>query len=1401
MRSDSARWREVTPSEFPHECEGLEHVRELLPDRPPYRAWSNFEFRDSGGRWHEVDLLVLGERRLHLVELKHYRGMITGSAYRWQRGGRSSETPLLLAERKAKRLRDVIQRRLRELAPDLDPSGVPFIQQCVFLHARDGRCALPPNDRTDLFGRDDIGPNRSGLPSIATRLLEPASGRPAALIGQDDILASLFDNIGFTLRREREVGSWRLTGEALAEGDGWQDWPAEHKLAHRDTVRIRFHVSQPGLSQSDLVSHRQLVQRQYDLTRGLQHEGLLKPRDLVDDDLGIGLVYDRNDDWQPLDLWLADHPGRLSVDKQVALIRQLAEALDYAHHNHVVHRGLCPRAITVDGGSGELRVKLSDWQVAGLDDPALASHPTQGAATRLLKLLDENAVTDPDRLQAEAYAAPEGRWDPTADRVRLDVFALGAVTYHLVAGRAPATDAGELRDRVVRESGLDLAGDLSEVPSALRKLVLDATKPAVSERLADVAGFLTELDQVERELTVPGDEVETDPLEAPPGTLLGGRFELVRRLGSGSTAVGLLVADREAKGEERVLKVALDDSAARRLAHEAEMLTALRGRSHPRLVQLVAGHVITVGERSALLLESAGAQTLADVLHERPRLSLDLLDRWGTDLLEALVDLDRAGIDHRDIKPANLGVREQRGDRAKHLVLFDFSLARAAADSVDVGTPQYRDPFLGSGSRLRWDSAAERYAAAATLHEMAAGHVPWFGDRRSDPAAISDEATIESDWFDLSVAEELVAFFRQALRRDASQRHDTAAEMLAAWRTIFTTKTTTVPGDADRIVAEATPDTPLQNAGLSARALSAIEQFDAATVADLVRVDPGQLSRMAGVAAPTRTEVRSRAKQWRERFVDVVGRSADTGPAAAEGPLADPTAAATMLVAAAGPHRAGKRRHAAEVLLGLAGDVDPFGTLAQLAPALSVASTAAVSISLGTVHDAWAANAEARDFLDGVSGLAADALGGLGGLATAGSVVAELARRTEHGGEPEPGAARVVAGLLRAALDRMDNIERGGGAEATIVKRRRRRDGRVLLASTPELLDAAEPLAAAAEDLVAAAAAVGDELVPTGRSEPVLRRLWPRSAPVIDGVRLARTVARLSERVGASRRGELHARDLAPAAAVKRALGGLASAERLTVEDLRARVRARFPDLADLPGRPRVDQLLVDAGVELRWDGDRFAVPSRPLPSSRLASRSDIPILLAPPGARRTEDVRLTRSMQERSFLTLGVRGDWYDGCREALVARYGVAVVDVTGVLIEALRAQAEAAGIPWDDVRAADAESPRGRLGKGLRALVDRSLPALDRAIQDAIDGSGGLTRPVLLVEAAPLARYGHTELLARLADITAGKGQAVWLLIPAATDAPMLDGAPVPLAHSGQYLPLDAWMRGPVTEGAPA
>ena len=265
----------------------------------------------------------------------------------------------------------------------------------------------------------------------------------------------------------------------------------------------------------------------------LANERLLRPRDMVDNDLGVGLVYPFDERFQRLDLWLADQAGQVTVENQLSLLRQVAEAVGYAHRNRVVHRGLTPHAVLVRPLPDEaLRVLVGDWLSAG---SATGSPLTGVSSTGLSGVTDSSdgrsPVSDPpdssmrlgavdvDRRLAEAFEAPEGVWNPDADRIRLDVFALGALAYFVLSGRAPASDRAALRERLNRENGLDLSADLPQVPSAVRALVLEATRPAVSERLSDVRVFLQRLADAERALDDEPDDVD-DPLDASPGATI-----------------------------------------------------------------------------------------------------------------------------------------------------------------------------------------------------------------------------------------------------------------------------------------------------------------------------------------------------------------------------------------------------------------------------------------------------------------------------------------------------------------------------------------------------------------------------------------------------------------------------------------------------------------------------------------------------------------------------------------------------------------------------------------------------------------------------------------------------------------------------------------------------------------
>ncbi|SEP54172.1 BREX system serine/threonine kinase PglW [Amycolatopsis saalfeldensis] len=1409
---DDSRWVEVSPSQFSHESEGLRLAKELLPDVEPFRAWSNFEFRDTRGRWHEVDLAVLGRDTLYLVELKYYAGRLRGDDHRWLRDGhRAEDSPLKLAHRKAQYFASLLKERFREYLHSKGQYNVdlrdyiPYVQEAVFLHHPNLRCELPRHARRGIYGLEGHE-SVSGLQPLSELLLAPASHEPIGGI-KSAILARIIEQIGLVPRRQREVGSWVIDEQPLGEGEGWQDWPAFHRVTTTDRYRIRFFIPAPGSSSTEERRLERQVEHEYRLLSRLRHDGVLTPRDVVNDELGTGLVYPDDKRLNRLDLWFAERENGLSIKQQLDIVRQVAEALHYAHRHRVVHRGLVPSAVALRKRSDDgLAVVVSNWEAAG-------SLPVTTTATSSV-VGDESAPSLMLRNLAEddeLFEAPEGRWTAGADRIRLDVFALGAFAFYVLTNqRLPAPDRGALVDRLRRDGGLDLAAELPQVPSKIRELVLHATDPRPSERTANVSEFLAEFDAAEQALYDKTVIEEVDPLDAVPGQLLDGRYRFRRRLGSGSTAVGLLVADEGAGGKQRVLKVAKDDSAAARLESEAKALAALQ---HDRIVDCLGS--VQIGGRKALVLTFAGETTLAEELaRKRGRLSLDLLERWGTDLLSALSELDRVGIFHRDIKSSNLGVdaREIRshGKSDSRLVLFDFSMSGSNLQALAAGTPHYRDPFLGLEGRVSYDSAAERYGAAVVLYEMATGALPQYGpDPDADPASVPDEVSINGDAFDPAVREDLEAFFTTALARDANCRHDTAEDMRRAWTSIFKRLGRSAP-DAAGKAATATLESSLGEAGLSARAVSALEP-EVITVFELLTLDPARLNGLVRKEArETRSEIRERVGEWRKTFADQLAarRGTDTARSTDATTFPDPLRTAALLVDIAQGKRAATRRQAAELILGLRQGLDAFATQQELAQAVGRSGPRGNQL-IRELQNAWASDDRSRDLLDDLVRLITRSLRNFGGVATIKTLTDEiLAALPDAPADSSEQANRVAAGLLRLTLDRYVEHEM---AETHEPLAKRRHGGRLaLIATDSTLLEAADAIAGLAGKLVADAKTAREDIVPQQRAareirakfEETFRKAGGDASPAITDLRLVRLAAQTATDVGLSARGELHSSDMAPHVAVRLALSGVGQREELSPAELIDRVRARFPDLPPLPGRPVLDKIVERSGVGLQFaDGAYRPEASSPAATSGLPSR---PATMIPERTERVlsrgdhMDRVLAESLRTRSFLALGVgvlRSDEVDRAVEALSGRFHARVVDVTGLMIDEMRSLAKEVRLPWSLLRSADAASPGSRDARGLRTVVDRVVPRVTAHIDVlALGDCAGSEAPVILTELSPLARYGHLGVIARWSDLAAKRARPVWVVLPQVSwmRGAIVDGRPLQLGSNGQFVELDAaWL----------
>jgi hypothetical protein len=253
--------------------------------------------------------------------------------------------------------------------------------------------------------------------------------------------------------------------------------------------------------------------------------------------------------------------------------------------------------------------------------------------------------------------------------------------------------------------------------------------------------------------------------------------------------------------------------------------------------------------------------------------------------------------------------------------------------------------------------------------------------------------------------------------------------------------------------------------------------------------------------------------------------------------------------------------------------------------------------------------------------------------------------------------------------------------------------------------------------------------------------------------------------------------------------------------EVRDRVRARFPDLAPLLQRPELDALVERIG--LRWDdrGRRYRAPAvgggettglESRPATRVATT--VPVI--GPGA---VGQRLEDSRKSRSFVALGVSAPWLERFTEVLRARFDVVELDLTHALMDALHATAANAGVPWSEVLGADADVPGSRPRQGLHALLQRSLPAVRQAIEQALTTASsvdhGVGRPVLLLDPSLLARYDALGELAPWLDLTTKRPTAVWLVVPQVHGnvGPVCDGRPLPLTAPSQYVPVPAeWIQ---------
>lgn len=263
------------------------------------------------------------------------------------------------------------------------------------------------------------------------------------------------------LTRGATIGDRYLLEDPLASGGMSDVWVARDQVLHRrvalKAIAPRL-MAEPGFAERFAGEARTLA--------ALRHPGIVDVYDYGEADTAAGriayLVMELVEGESLADRLAA---GPLEPGLTMGIVARAADALEAAHRAGVVHRDVKPAnlLITEDG-----EVVIVDFGVA----------TTEGAAQ----------LTDPGKvLGTAAYMAPEqASKQPVTGAT--DVYALGAVAYHCLAGEPPFTggDAVAVALQHVREEPPPLP---EQVPAAARDVVMRALAKDPAARYPSAAAF------------------------------------------------------------------------------------------------------------------------------------------------------------------------------------------------------------------------------------------------------------------------------------------------------------------------------------------------------------------------------------------------------------------------------------------------------------------------------------------------------------------------------------------------------------------------------------------------------------------------------------------------------------------------------------------------------------------------------------------------------------------------------------------------------------------------------------------------------------------------------------------------------------------------------------------------
>ncbi|MDO7905244.1 Stk1 family PASTA domain-containing Ser/Thr kinase [Paenibacillus sp. JX-17] len=261
------------------------------------------------------------------------------------------------------------------------------------------------------------------------------------------------------------------------------------------------------------------------------------------------------------------------------------------------------------------------------------------------------------------------------------------------------------------------------------------------------------------------------------GHLLGGRYEILERIGGGGMALVYKAHDvllnRNVAVKVLRQQFVHDEEFIRRFRREAQSAASL---SHPNVVS-----IYDVGQEDEIhyiVMECVEGQNLNEIIKERAPLQVDEAVRIAMQICDALEHAHHHQIIHRDIKPHNILIG--RNGRVK---VTDFGIARAVTSTTItqtgsvVGSVHYFSPEHAKG--ITTGEKSDLYSLGIVLYQMLTAQLPFLGE---SPISVAlkhlQEPFEEPRRVNPLIPQSVENIILKSMRKNPQERYQSAEEML-----------------------------------------------------------------------------------------------------------------------------------------------------------------------------------------------------------------------------------------------------------------------------------------------------------------------------------------------------------------------------------------------------------------------------------------------------------------------------------------------------------------------------------------------------------------------------------------------------------------------------------------------